>query len=619
MRKSTLCGLLVCACTGAAPERADVAVEAPAPAAARPVPATIPMAEGPARALPTTVIDREDAPLYGHLLIPRPAGWLAETGEQVLPPRLSGMATPAGLLGLIALSTGLPPVMAENTDLARPIGCVVGELSPAPQVACVLGYRGGARQFATDVGARGAGTSGHVAEFAVAGQPVFVDAIGGDVVLSVDGDFFAAVDEYIESALLGRADAVGPDLEVIVFADHLYSRHRDALLALADEPDDKLAKGLLNARGETGRRMWQTRIDAERRNDRAAMEKLAEFAQVTVFADLDRGRLSLGAQIIPRAGGRFPAESLTRGRAIDFELLAGLPRELFALVAYDIDPWAAAGINRYKSGPITEVDVRGSIESLAAIWAVVNESSARAAERALNAHFLEDRALYSGQAAWVVLDLPDAPLAVAWIRRLAPGKSGRASWRAWAEKMSSGVLRGEMGKGLAWSFEPDAWRLDGVEVDRWTLRLRDAESLVELEAFSPALAASARDGVAIDRIERDGHAYFVLAPGGEEAVLRRLFAARAGERRLGDEPRFASLRARDPEAFMLFGFDVGRIREAVARHPDLVKALDMQKFVDAGVGEALDDFAMSCSETERGIVRGELLIGPGLLRGLRAL
>ncbi|MCY0993445.1 hypothetical protein OV203_40280 [Nannocystis sp. ILAH1] len=620
MRKlrSSLCGLLVCACGGADPERpADVA-DAPNPAAAA-GPVEAPWIESPARTFPATAIDRREAPVFGHLLLPRPAAWLAELGEQVLPPRMSGLATPAGLLGFVVLSTGLPPALAEHADLERPFGCVVGELSPAPRVACSLGYRGGALQFTTDVGARQAGASGHVAEFEVGGYPVFIDAIGGDVVLSVETGFFAEVDEYIESALVGRADAVRSDLEFVVFSEHLYARHGDTLLALADVPEDKLATGLLNATSESERRLWEMRIEAERRNDRAAMQKFGEYVQVTGFVDLDRGRLSLGAQLIPRVGGRFPADSLTRGRSLDPELLAGLPREVVALVAYDIDPWATVGINRYTSGPITEDDVRNAIASLAALWAAVNDSSASAAEVALNRHFLEDRALYGGSAAWAMLDHPGTPLTVVGIRRLAPGQSGRASWLAWTENMQSGVLRSDLAKSFAWSFVPGAWSLDGAEVDRWTIRAVHARALAEIAAIDPALASIAREGVAIDRVERDGYAYFVVAPGAEEAVLRRVFAARGGEHRLGDEPRFKSLRARDPEAFMLFGFDLARLRGALAAQPNLVRALDMQKLVEADIGEALDDFLMSCGETEQGLARGELVMGPGLLRALRAL
>ncbi|HEY8375313.1 MAG TPA: hypothetical protein VIK91_02440, partial [Nannocystis sp.] len=536
--------VFVCACSSPpsapAPEagpgsepapRAEIATPPPAPEEVK-APVEGALAETPARGMPPAARDRLGAPIYGHVLVPRPEQWLAEIREQIVPPRYAEMVTPKGLLGLLVVAVGMPTEFAEKLDLTRPLGCVIGDLSPEPQVACVLGYRGGAQVFAQDLG--GAREHpGHVAMFEVESVKVYVDALGPDVALSLDDGTFKATSAYIERNLVGGADRVRTDVEAVVFPDYLFERHGETLMALADEPEERTAKALREAKGEFARKLAEAQADHERRTNRSELRKLKEYSEIAMYVDLADGHLALGARVLPRPGGRFPAESLNHGRRLDFEFVGRLPAEVLAIFAYDLDPYSVAAVRRSVEGFITEEDVQDAITSVALYWAAVAGGPEAAYERRITDELREARALYAGPAAWALVTLPEAPLAFLGVRRLLPGASGREAWRAWAARMGERPQGPVAAKGMKWSFHPAAWTLDGAEVDRWTIELLEAD-LQEARAALFGNGATSLSTLHIDRLEHEGDVYYVIAPGAEEAVLRRALAARAGKGKLGD-------------------------------------------------------------------------------------
>lgn len=614
-----LCGLLAAACSRAPEPTPQTQPAAPAPTATDDpgppaiLPEAIAITETPARRFPAVALDRLNAPLYLHAVIPHPGALIDEVREHLLPPRFDAMGDHQALLRLLTLATGLPPSLAERTDLSRPFGCVIGELSPTPQVACVFGHTGGADGFARDIGATA--SEGHAGELVVGGLVVVIDSLGKDVALSLGDGFFAAAEKYLAQQIVARAPRIDVDLEIVTFADHLYQNHSVDLLALAEEPDERLSAALASATGDLMRRLIGLRIDLDRESDRAAMRKLGEYDTATVYVDLDHGDLAVGVHVLPRPGGRFPKDSLLHGHAPDLGIAADLPAEVLAFVAFDMDPWAVAGFNRYTTGPLTDADAKAGIAAMASLWALASGGPARAAEAAITAHFREDQALYAGPSAWALIDVEGATPALVGTRRLVAGKSGRDAWKTWAAALQDGVLRGELGRALAWSFTPAAWAVDGAEVDRWTIRVQ-SDALLDLD---PKLAAIAREGIHVDRLEHAGDTHYVVAPGGEEAAVRRLLAAKAGERKLGDSPRFPVVRARDHDAYMLFAFDVARVRSTLAGWPALVRLIGADAFITTDLGAGLDDLTLRAAESSDGSVRGELAFGRGILRFLRTL
>ncbi|MCY1059927.1 hypothetical protein [Nannocystis sp. SCPEA4] len=610
-----LCGVVLAACTSAVPR--PEADPAPRNVAAKPDPqaSQLPFTATPASRFDSSPVDRLGTPVLVHLLIPRPAEWMAELQQHVVPSRFAPMSTPEGLLSLIAMGAGLPAKLVEKTDLTRPFGCTLGPMSSEPETACVFSYRGGAKEFAQDIEAGPA--DGHLGTFKAGQFSVYIDALGDDVVLSDRAGTFGLTAKYIETNLVRRAHAVEPDLEIVLFPADLLPSLRPLVAQQMTNTHAEYAGKILTYDNPAVRKALEAGASYERSADQLSLEKLAEYSQVTLFADLAHGRFALGAHGLPRPGGRFPRESLSHGRHLDYELAAGFPREVLGLLTFDMDPWALPAINRYYSGWIAEGEVQFSIQIFAALWAAASGGSQAKAEKALTRHLQEDRSLYSGAAMWAAIEHPGVPLAFIGARRLVPGQTGRDSWRAWAQRMDDGFLGGTLAEFFTWSFTPDAWRLDGVEVDRWSIHLRKEKPPRIASSLSPRTLALFDAGLVIDRLERDGHVYYVVAPGAEESVFRRLFAAQAGDRRLGDEQRFTSLRARDPQAHFLFAGDVQRIRAVVAAWPDLKAVFGLDTFAATPIGDGLDDLAVRFAETEQGEVRGELVLGPGLLKALR--
>lgn len=567
---------------------------------------------------PDEPLDRAGAPALGHVVVFDAKSLLARIREHAAPPRIYDMLETEQIVGLGVGLAGLPSGLSSKIDLTRPFGCVVGDLSTGLDVACVFGYHGGAEELARDFEVpAGSDAQGHAAAVTLHGLPLFVDTLGDDVVVSASPTIFGAARAYLQRNIVERAAAARPDLEIVVYTDELVTRHEERLAAFFVGEEDGLGAQLAGAdarvrHGATAYAQHQQALE------RADLKKLGEYRQLTLHARVNAEGIALGVHAIPRPGGRFPAESLTRGRTIPPTLVKNLPTGVLAWCAFNIDPWALAGFNRHTSGAVTDEDVRGSIAMASAVWGALTTRSPADAEAAITAHFREARRLYMGPTVWALVDEPSTPFAILGVRELTHGTSGRDSWLAWSQRMTPEEVLGGGAGYLTWSFVPAAMTIDGFIVDRWIVRPAqeaDQKALeVDLASFAPALAR----GLVVDRMEAHGHVYYAIAPGSEESFLRRVLEARAGKGSLSSDTHVAAVMTRDPASHVLFGLDLAALRNALASRTELSNMLDLDPFVLGDVGGGLDDVYLHYAETEAGVLRGSLVVGPAVLKWLKA-
>jgi hypothetical protein len=317
---------------------------------------------------PDERLDRAGAPVFGHVVVFDAKDLLARIREHAAPPGIHHMLEAEPLVGLGVGLAGLPSGLLTKIDLARPFGCVVGDLATSLDVACVFGYRGGIGELARDLEVpTGSDAQGHAAAVTLHGLPLFVDALGDDVVVSASPTIFGAARAYLQRNIVERPVAARPDLEIVVYTDELVARYGERLAAFYASEEDRLGTQLAGMDAHV-REAATTYAQHHQALELADLKKLGEYRQLTLHARIDAEGIALGVHGIPRPGGRFPADSLTRGRTIPPPLVKNLPAGVLAWFAFNIDPWALAAFNRHTSGAITDDDVRGSIAMVSSVW-----------------------------------------------------------------------------------------------------------------------------------------------------------------------------------------------------------------------------------------------------------
>jgi hypothetical protein len=563
---------------------------------------------------------RDGAPVLGHLLIPSATGLLADLRMHVAPANLAAKLRPEAIAEGVVRRLGLDPRVAAQFDLQRPLGCVVGDLGRHPgDFACTFGYAGGAAGFVRDVGAS-TDADGHAGALLTGQTALYLDALGRDVVISGTRDFFPRTQAYLAGNVVARAPEVSAGVEVVVFTRDVFGRYGAALEAWASSPDarkqERLQQMLASAPASV-RRAFELLDLAKREFDGLNVRELAEHEQASFTLSVGDPGASLAWQFVPVAGGRFPGASLSRGRKLDAGFVEALPDGALALVAQNLELRAARAWNMYSAGGATEAEVQQRVRATADALSALR--GAPVSPESVGREVAEDVALYDGHIAHLLLEQPGSPLGLGMLStyRLVPGADARAAWLAWTRRFSAeSVLGATLSKLVPWTFTPAAYSIDGVPVDRWTIRLSrllGREAADDLGGVAPLLVT---EGLNIDRLETAGQVHFAIAPGAEEPLLRRALAARDGRASLHDDAALSAVLRRASGANVVMAFDFARSVDWFERllvHFNLLEAGTLPR----SYGRGLDDVYMHFSEPEAGLVGGELVVGHGILSGLR--
>lgn len=562
---------------------------------------------------------RDGAPVLGHVLIPSGTALFADLRERVFPEYSAPKLRLEALTERIVRRAGLNPVVAARIDLQRPLACVFGDLGQDPgDFVCTFGYAGGAAALVRDLGAS-TDVEGH-AGLVTGETALYLDALGKDVAISGTRDFFPRTQAYLASNVVARSPEVRAGAEVVVFSRDVFGRYGAAIEAAAATPDARkqarIEETLASAPASI-RRGFEILQLADREFDALNVRELAEHEQVSFALTIGDHGAALAWQFVPVAGGRFPGASVSRGRKLDAGFVESLPDGALALVAQNLDPRAVRAWSMYSAGGATEAEVLLRQRAVADAMSALR--GARVSPESVGREAAEEAALYDGHVAHLLLEQPGSPLGLGILstHRLLPGADARAAWLAWTRRFSAeAVLGAAASKFLPWSFTPAAYTIDGVPVDRWTIRLSrllESEAADDLGVVAPSLVT---EGLNIDRLEVGGQVHFVIAPGAEELLLRRTLAARDGGASLHDDVRLSAVLRRASGANVVMAFDFARSVdwfERVLVHFGVLEAGSLPR----SFGRGLDDVYMHFSEPEAGLVSGELVVGPGILAGLR--
>lgn len=549
-------------------------------------------------------LERGDA--LGHFVVPNASRLLGEVRTQASPAAGGAYLNEASLRALASLGLGARAGLAEHVSLDQPMGCVlVDDTGVDTPVACAVGYAGGAAAVATDLGAEGkqADAGGHVAHYVLEGQDVYLDDLGGHVVVTNHAAVFAKAKGYLESTVIGRADAIVDDVEVVLYPKAAMGRYSRQLESLTS-----LMRGMPTMPG------GNPLTDAFAEYSRTSTERTFDYYRELDQLDFGMGLEPLGFVfrfgIYPTPGSSAQADSqAVAAGPLDATLVQQLPAESWLVTASTID-WKAAW-ELESAAPLREVVIEAYAKGVGRDAAAVRTS--------IETFLAENSTLYGRDFALGVMHLPGTQGGLVVSRKLA--SPARARWKPWTDAFDpTSVLGPEGVKLVTWSFQADALEVDGVAVDRWTIEPGpDAKAKLATEADPKVIAELERRlgglRIEIDRVELGDRVLFVVAPGAQERYIRAAIEATKSGPSTSSDAGLRALLGRNPDSSAIMAVDVagalGWMREVLP--PEAASALP------SGLGVDLGDFYVSATYGASGRQHGEMVLSQGMIDGLRKL
>jgi hypothetical protein len=502
-----------------------------------------------------------ESDILGHFVIANGSDLLRDIKTQLMIPKYAGFLEEAALRSVVSMALEQRGSMAQAFDLAAPMGCaLVDPQQPEPKVSCTFGYRGGAKQFVTDIGEQNKQPdgSGHVAAYSVDGKSVFVDEVGGQVVVSSGKDTFSKTSAYLERNLIGRARDINGDLEVVVYVATAFDRYRDIINPLLDQFSGMGAATPPTTGNPAIDGAFQAFTAYQKRSSKQGFERIAEISQFTLFFSVEPAGVMVGGAAFPKPGSRAAQEAAQfGGLKLDSATAGAAPSGTALLAAFHTNPRV------HEMASVVEMR-----KLVAEIWAPVSGRDAASIEAAFTAYQAENAALYDGQAMFALANEPGAPVALMTAAHLAPGKTARDSWKAWSASFTpQTVLGATFSQYLSWKFTPDAATVDGVPVDRWTIEPGPAvgKQVESMPADAKVMIDKVLGGLFlhIDRAEVGGHVVHTVAPKAENNFMKRAIAAVQGKDNVGAQAGFAKVVQRDPDAVGVMALDVKQVLNLV--------------------------------------------------------
>lgn len=541
----------------------------------------------------------------GHFVVPNASRLLAEVRTQATPAKSAGFLDEVSLRAMASLALGPRAGLAEHVALDQPMGCVmVDDTSVDVPVACVVGYAGGAAAAATDLGTEGkqADAAEHAAHYVIDGQDVYLDDLGGHVVVTNHASVFGKAKGYLEANVIGRAGSITDDLEMVVYPKAVMARYSTQLEALTS-----LMRSLPTTPSD------EPFAAAVAEYSRASTERTFDYYRGLDQVDFGLGLEPLGFVFryalfpTPGSAAQADAQAFASG-PIDTAMAQQLPAESWLISASTVD-WKA----------VWQLESAGSLRDVVVdAYAKAVGRDAAAVRTAIETFLAENSTLYARDFAFALMHLPGTQGGLVISRKLA--SPARAGWKPWTEAFDPATVLGPEGvKRVTWSFQADALNVDGVAVDRWTIEPGPDTKVKLATERDPALAEIERRfgglKLEIDRVELADRVLFVVAPGAQEQYIRAAIAATKGGASTGSDAGLRALLARNPDTSGIMAVDVAGalawMREVLP--PDATAKLP------ATMGADLGDFYVSATYGASGRQHGEMVVSQGVIDELRKL
>lgn len=537
-----------------------------------------------------------DANVLGHFMVANSSRLLGDIKAQLVTPRYAGFLEESTLRSLVSMALDKRANMAQNVDLAAPLGCVLADFKmPEPAVSCTFGYRGGATQFVKELGEQNKQQdgAGHVAAYnSPNGQTVYVDEVAGQVVVSSGKDTFNTTQGYLQNNMIGRAGAVNGDVEIVAYVATAFDRYRDVITPILDQIGN-----LNQTPPSTGNPAVDGALQAftsyQKKSSKQGFERIAELTQLTMFFSVEPAGVMFGGAMFPKPGSRVALEAAQYGGLkLDAAFAGSAPTGAAMLASFHANP----AMNESPS----VVEMRRLVSE---IWAPLSGRDAAGIEAALAGFQAENAALYDGQGVFTVGNEAGAPFALFIGSHLQPGKSAREGWKAWSSGFTpEAVLGANLSQYLTWKFTPDAANVDGVAVDRWTFEPGPAikgKIEAEMRADAKVMVDKVLGGLFlnVDRAETNGTVLITIAPKAEANFMRRAIGAAQGNGNVGAGAGMAKALARDPSGVGVLAFDVKEILAMVKNMANYGAPVGALPNVGTDLGDVYATFRYSTDGT----------------------
>ncbi len=437
---------------------------------------------------------------------------LGKIKTQVLPPKLQmygDLATLKGMAGIL----GEQAKLVNKLNFAEPAGCALldDKVDDLP-LACFFTYEGGAAAVSTDVGQGKKTDAGkHVAHHVIDGQDVFLDDVGGTVIVTTHADLFDKSKAYLTDTLLPYAKTQKDDVSFVAFSDALITRY-DAQLG-----------SFMSMAGPSGAGALDMYRDIETFSYGVAIEP-----------DGAHLRMNIGA----KAGSDYASllASVWAG-PVDEKWFKKLPSSTWALTAYNAHLSKLRGNKTMAAmAPAYDMAVEGYARETGKDAATVRASIDKLLD--------ETQDLYGAAGAWGVMHEPGTTGAAVLV--LEKGDPGREKWKTWTESFAAkDVLDADTLKDLDWSFKADAVTVDGVAADRWTINIK---KIADPEVAAIAKRFGGKLELTVDRFEFGDSVAFVAALSDIDKADAAVVAASKGTKTIADAPGGPAILAMSSES-----------------------------------------------------------------------
>ncbi|MEZ4383605.1 MAG: hypothetical protein R3A79_19900 [Nannocystaceae bacterium] len=551
--------------------------------------------------------------VFGHFALPNASKLLADVRTQLVNPQYQNFLDEGALRSLVSLSLDKRGMVAQNVDLAAPMGCAVVDFKTYEvPVACTFAYKGGVKVLLGDLGKidRKPDDAGHAAVYAVDGKDVYIDEIGDHVVVAAHPELFAKTAKYLKADIIDRGKAMVGDVEVVAYTADIWTKYQtdlQPLLAMMDQAS-ATPTDTGNPKFDAALKKW-TAYNAA--STQKSLGRLAQYEQLSVYLSVAPHGVSLGVTMVPLPGTDAEKDGKAYGgRVLDPAFLKALPAGALMIGAFNTDPRAQ------ETQQVKEV-----LDLAIDTWSDLAGLDKASVKESVLAFQAEGRTLYDGLGAFALFDQEGATFAALAVQHLRPGAVARESWRAWTAKFTPEAALGEYSRFVTWEFTADAGNIDGVPVDRWVIKPGpELEKEISKKLAEEPEAKKAIDQywgpiqLSFDRAEVGGSVLYVVAPKGEDAAMRRAIAAQKGDGALGSDPGLTAILQRSEGASGVFAFDLKATFAWLRGFPPV--AAELEKMPGA-LGNDLSDIYMTAHYLQSGVSSFEYVVSQPMIEQIK--
>lgn len=550
-------------------------------------------------------LEHEKGVVLGHVLLPNPAQILTDL-KGFAPPEAQGFLDEAALKALVGMQMGERAKVVQNLDLKKAHGCAVVDIKAYEEapVSCAIAYTGGAKQLVADMGESGkTEAEGHFAAYEVEGQKIYVDDLGEYVGVTAYPDLFAKTKGYLEKNIIARASAPRGDVEMVAYVGEIIDTYPEEVAPILDKMREQQDLGGATADPRL-QQLQSIYADYNKKNSERTIQQFKDMKQVSVDIGVDQNGMMFGLTMLPQPGSdaaKLAAEY--GGGVVDPALAKTAPADAWMLM-----------LGHNERGAWKSPQAQDAIGMMVDGWAALAKRDAASGRAAVDEYLKETEAMYGNDSLFALSAVEGGLFGAVMVTPTK--KPTRDAWLSWTAGFTPDAILGDEGsKYVTWSFEPEHAKVDGVAVDRWTIKPTDEarkgimadmsdKDKKQLEQYVGELQ------LVVDRAEVDGRVVWTVAPKAEDAWMKRVVEAQKGKNSLAGDPGLEAALSYHPGAALVFGIDINGMLDWLRGIPDLKDAMAR---VPNDLGENLSDLLLVMEYRKSGLSTIDFVVSKAVI------